>query len=87
MNTSEQAPPAPPTVWGDTCPILKIANHYGIDYTAALYAADYFIHRRMWPIYANRLINEVPVAVWVVVCEDIMAYVHRFKALQQGYAR
>lgn len=84
-ETVVHAPPAPATPWGDTCPILKIANHYAVDYGVLLHAADFFIHGRKMP-------DDVP---WDYeepdVLEDATAqvrqYAERFKALQAGFAR
>ena len=70
---------APETPWGDTCPILKIANHYGADYTDALYIADYFIHGRR-PL-DTRVEKALDLAEWHRMCDDIRAYSERFKAL------
>lgn len=32
--------------FGSVCPLLKLSQHYGIDYTTVLMAADYMLHDR-----------------------------------------
>lgn len=33
--------------YGNVCPLLKLSEHYGVDYTAVLQTADYNIHNRL----------------------------------------
>lgn len=39
--------------WGDTCPLLNIARHFGVDYAVTLVLGDKLIHGRRSPHYRS----------------------------------
>jgi hypothetical protein len=68
--------------FGETCPLLKIAQAYDIDYAIPLAIADWYIHRRsngiaMYTIAINKLDTER----YTAMCEDVRAVTDHTKQL------
>jgi len=71
---------APSHPYGDTCPVLRIAQHYSLPYEVPLALVDYYLHGR--PVRASILEEVGPLAP--VVADDCAAVAHRVLALRAG---
>lgn len=68
--------------WGDTCPLLKIARHFGVDYAITLHLADALIHGRdripdAFPTYPD-------LETYTAMGVEVGKVVRRFNELRNG---
>lgn len=56
--------------WGNTCPLLEIAQHYGVPYETTLYLADRIQHRRH-PPQGIEVWDGVPIKIIESIEQDV----------------
>lgn len=71
---------APRHPYGDTCPVLRITQHYSLPYEIPLALVDYYLHGR--PVRAS-ILEEVG-HLAPVVADDCAAVAKRMAALYNG---
>lgn len=74
----------PVTSWGDTCPLLKIARHFGVDYAVTLAFGDWMIHGRDW--VDRRLTDGLGQATIDAIYVEVRKVARRYRELSRGEA-
>jgi hypothetical protein len=74
------------TVWGWTCPFLKIARHFGVPYESVLYLADWYQHDRHPPAGCDTLMRDccADEATFSLVNEAVLAVCAAMSMLRAG---